>query len=104
MRIWTEAVKRAILRHVARTGSPVFTRQAFFAVEEAALKAVTGTIGVTPMQTATREFQVLREDHLLEFVRPGTYRWLGEIPAFEPGLPSNGVFVLAARMDRAVLP
>ena len=104
MRVWTEAVKRAIVRHVAQTGSPIFTRQAFFAAEEAALTAETKTMGLTPRQTATREFQYLRDAGLLEFLRSGTYRWLGEVPASEPAIPSAAVFVLGARADRTVLP
>lgn len=104
MRVWTEAVRRAILRHVAQTGSPVFTRQAFFAAEDAALKEETKTLGLTPRQTGTREFQHLRDEGLLEFIDRGKYRWLGEIPALSPQTLSNAVFVLDVRADREVLP
>lgn len=104
MRVWTEAVKRAILRHVAHTGNSVFTRQAFFAAEEAALRVETDTTGITPRQTGTREFQVLRDMGLLEFVDRGTYRWLGDMPAPEPQSPSSAVFALSARSERSILP
>lgn len=96
MRVWTEAVKRAILRHVAQTGSPLFTRQAFFAAEGAALNAETRTVGVTPRQTATRELQHLRDAGLLEFADRGTYRWRGDMPEPEAVVPSRGVFLLDA--------
>ena len=104
MRVWTEAVRRAVLRHVAQTGSPVFTRQALFAAEDAALKEETKTLGRTPRQTGTRELQHLRDEGLLEFLSRGTYRWLGEIPALVPPTRSNAVFVLNARGDRSVFP
>lgn len=104
MRVWTEAVKRAVIRHVAQTGSSLFTRRAFFAAEEDALRVETQTVGLTPRQTATREFQVLRDAGLLEFLGRGNYRWLGDMPAIVPAAPSGAVFVLGARADRTIPP
>lgn len=94
MPIWTDAVTNAIRRHVAKTGSPVFTRKALIAGEIGAMAAETRTRGSTPTQTMGRELQQLRDAGLIEFLKPGTYRWLGDMPEPEPSTPSKGLFLL----------
>ena len=94
MPIWTDAVTNAILRHVARTGSPLFTRQALIAAEAGAMAAETVTRGLTPTQTMGRELQQLRDAGLLAFLGKGNYHWLGVVPATEPTTPSKGVWLL----------
>lgn len=96
MRIWTEAVTNAIRRHVARTGSPVFTRQTLIDAEIGAIEAETQTRGATPTQTMGRVLQELRDAGLIQFLEPGHYRWLGAVPKPEPITPSKGLFVLPA--------
>lgn len=95
MPIWTDAVKEGILRHTAKTGSPVFTRQALIASQMDAIEAATRTSGLTPTQTLGRELQQLRDAGLIEFVERGVYRWLGAMPQREPHIPTNGIFQLA---------
>lgn len=90
---WSEAVSRAVRRHVAVTGSPIFTRQVFLDSELDAIVADTGSAGATPHQTLSRELQEMRDNGLLEFVAPGTYRLVE--PFAQPGM-SKGVFVVAA--------
>ncbi|MDO6413730.1 hypothetical protein Q4F19_04985 [Sphingomonas sp. BIUV-7] len=104
MRIWTEAVTRAIHRHVARTGSPLFTRRALINAEVGAIIDETRTAGSTPTQTLGRELQQLRDAGLLEFLDRGTYRWLGPMPDVEPAMPSKGVFLLPPRHRSGDLP
>lgn len=104
MPIWTDAVMNAIRRHVARTGSPLFTRQALMTAELGAMEAETRTRGRTPGQTMGRELQQLREAGLLEFVAPGTYRWLGPIDEPEPATASKGVFTLPAKPSAGAEP
>jgi putative restriction endonuclease len=94
MPIWTDAVTGAIRRHVVKTGSPVFTRRALIAGEIGAIAAETRTRGSTPAQTMGRVLQELREAGLIEFVEPGVYRWLGDMPEAEPTTPSKGLFLL----------
>lgn len=94
MPIWTDAVTNAIRRHVARTGSPLFTRQALIAAELGAMEAETRTRGRTPSQTMGRELQQLRKAGLVEFLERGTYRWLGAMPEPEPATASKGIFLL----------
>jgi putative restriction endonuclease len=99
MPIWTDAAVNAIRRHIARTGSAVFTRQAIMAEELSAASAETRTVGKTPAQTFTRELQQLRKMGLLEFVDRGKYRWLGPMPKLAPTTASKGVFLIDAVMD-----
>jgi putative restriction endonuclease len=96
MPIWTDAVTNAIRRHVARTGSPLFTRQELMTAELGAMEAETQTRGLTPSQTMGRELQQLRTAGLLEFLERGTYRWIGPMPEPEPATASKGVFSLPA--------
>lgn len=96
MPIWTDAVTNAILRHVARTGSPLFTRQALMAAELGAMEAETQTRGLTPSQTMGRELQQLRKAGLVEFLERGNYRWLGAMPEPEPATASKGIFLVPA--------
>jgi putative restriction endonuclease len=104
MPIWTDAVTNAIRRHVARTGSPLFTRQALIAAEIGAIEAETRTTGLTPTQTLGRELQQLRDAGLVEFLERGTYRWLGEMPEPEPATASKGIFLLPPHPDPTDLP
>ena len=99
MPIWTDAVTNAIRRHVAKTGSPLFTRQALIAAELGAMEAETRTRGRTPSQTMGRELQQLRKAGLVEFLERGTYRWLGAMAEPEPATASKGVFFLPAYSD-----
>ena len=99
MPIWTDAVTDAIRRHVARTGSPLFTRQALMAAELGAMEAETRTRGRTPSQTMGRELQQLRKAGLVEFLERGTYRWLGAMAEPEPATASKGIFVLPSDPD-----
>lgn len=96
MPIWTDAVTGAIRRHVAKTGSPVFTRKALIAGEIGALRVKTRTRGSTPTQTMGRELQQLRDAGLIAFVESGVYRWLGDMPEAEPITPSKGLFLFPA--------
>ena len=43
--------------------------------------------------------QELRDAGLIEFVKPGVYRWLGDMPEAEPATPSKGLFLLPADPD-----
>jgi putative restriction endonuclease len=104
MPIWDEAVKNAIRRHVAETGSPLFTRKALIASEIGAIAAETRTTGATPTQTLGRELQQLRDAGLVEFLERGTYRWLGAMPDPAPVIPSRGIMVLAEPASRGDLP
>jgi putative restriction endonuclease len=93
-RSWSEAVEVAVRRHVAKTGSRVFTRQAFIDAELDAIVADTGSAGATPHQTLSRELQQLRDTGALEFIDQGTYRFVESSPA-QPGT-SKGVFVIGS--------
>lgn len=93
---WTDAIDAAVRRHVARTGSPVFTRQALMDAELDAIIADTGSAGATPHQTLSRELQQLRDAGVIEFVDQGTYRWLGgAYDTLQQGT-SKGVFVVGS--------
>jgi putative restriction endonuclease len=95
-RSWSEAVTDAVARHVANTGSIIFTRGDFIEGELDNIVADTGSAGVTPHQTLSRELQQLRDLGLLEFVGQGVYRWLGH-PIEPPRLgTSKGVFVVGS--------
>ena len=48
---WSEAVTNAVRRHVAKTSSREFTRQALIDSELDAIVADTGSAGATPNQT-----------------------------------------------------
>ena len=75
---WTEAVEEAVRRHVGRTGRYVFTRQELIEAELPTMIAETGSEGVTPERTLSRELQEMRDRGLLEFVDDrGTYRLIG---------------------------
>jgi putative restriction endonuclease len=90
---WSEAVISAVRRHVQRTGSTLFTRQALIDSEMPAILAATGSSGATPWQTLSRELQELRDRGRLEFVGTGVYRYAG-LPATDAPLGvTKGVFV-----------
>lgn len=95
-RNWSEAVTNAVRRHVAETGSPIFTRQALIDSQLDAIVADTGSAGATPHQTLSRELQQLRDTGLLEFLDQGTYRWKGTaLDSLSRGT-SKGVFVIGS--------
>lgn len=95
-RSWSEAVANAVRRHVAKTGSSVFTRQALIESELDAMVAETGSAGATPYQTLSRELQQLRDAGAIEFIDQGAYRWLGlPFETMRQG-PSKGVFVIGS--------
>lgn len=93
MQTWTDAVVAAVRRHVQRTGSTIFTRQALIDGEMDAIIAATGSTGATPWQTLSRELQELRDRGLLEFVGAGVYRYAGLPVADAPIGATKGVFV-----------
>lgn len=90
----SEAVLNAVRSHVARTSSPVFTREALIEAELNSIIAAAGSTGATPYQTLSRELQQLRDSGLLEFAGAGSYRWRG-FDFAEPGV-SKGVFVVGS--------
>jgi putative restriction endonuclease len=90
---WSDAVTSAVRRHVQRTGSTLFTREALIDSEMGHIVATTGSTGATPWQTLSRELQEMRDRGLLEFVGPGLYRYAG-LPAAEAQFgTTKGVFV-----------
>lgn len=93
---WTRAVEDAIRRYVAKTGSPIFTRQALIDAELTAIISDTGSVGATPQQTLSRELQQLRDAGVLAFVDQGAYRWLGQPWERELIGMSKGVFVVGS--------
>lgn len=95
-RSWSEAVADAARRHVARTGSALFTRQALIDAELDAIVAGTGSAGATPHQTLSRELQQLRDAGVLAFVDQGTYRWIGFPHESGRQGTSKGVFVVGS--------
>jgi len=95
-RTWSEAVDAAVRRFVARTGSPVFSRQALIDAELDAIVADTGSAGATPHQTLSRELQQLRDAGIIEFIDAGTYRWLGAPWETLRAGTSKGVFVVGS--------
>lgn len=90
---WSEAVLAAVRRHVAISGSKVFTRHALIDAELDRIVAATGSAGATPHQTLSRELQQLRDAGVLAFVEPGTYRLAGSILVAKPTGATKGVFV-----------
>jgi putative restriction endonuclease len=95
-RSWSEAVTNAVRRHVAETGSAIFTRQALIDSQLDAIVADTGSAGATPHQTLSRELQQMRDTGLLEFLDQGTYRWRDiAFDSLRNGT-SKGVFVIGS--------
>ncbi|MBD3730921.1 MAG: hypothetical protein IE933_14575 [Sphingomonadales bacterium] len=77
-RDWSEVVEEAVRRHVASTGSTEFSRQGLRDAELERIVSETGSIGLTPHQTLSRELQQLRDQGILEFLNDhGTYRLIG---------------------------
>lgn len=93
-RSWSEAVASAVQRHVAKTDSRVFTRQALIDAQLDAIVADTGSAGATPHQTLSRELQQLRDSGVLEFIDQGTYRLVDQPMTGER--PTKGVFVVGS--------
>ena len=93
---WSEAVESAVRRHVAKTGSQIFSRQALIDSELDAIVSDTGSAGATPHQTLSRELQQLRDAGIIAFFDQGTYRLTpSPISLVQPG-SSKGVFVIGS--------
>ena len=90
---WSDAAISAVRRHVHRTGSTIFSRQALIDGEMNAIIAATGSTGATPWQTLSRELQELRDRGLLEFAGAGVYRYAGLPVADAPFGATKGVFI-----------
>lgn len=74
-RDWSETVEAAVRRHCARTGRREFTRQELCDAELDMIVSETGSVGITPHQTLSRELQQLRDAGVLEFIDDhGSYR------------------------------
>ena len=96
---WSEAVAAAVRRHVLRTGSTIFDRQTLIDAEGERILIETGSGGATPWQTMSRVLQELRDQGLLEFVGPGTYRYDGLAAAPAQAGSTKGVFVTGPYSD-----
>lgn len=93
---WSEAVEIAVRRLVARHGSPDFTRQQVIEEELGRIVCETGSRGMTPEMTLSRELQELRDRGEIEFLAPGQYRLL-ETPFHLPHVTSSKcVFVIGS--------
>lgn len=74
---WTAAVEAAVERHVAAKGDVVFTRQELIDRELDQIISQTGSVGLTPAMTLSRELQEMRDRGRVEFVdERGTYRFI----------------------------
>lgn len=74
-RNWSETVEDAVRRHCANIGSQSFSRQDLIDAELARIVAETGSRGVTPEMTLSRELQELRDKGVIAFVDDrGSYR------------------------------
>lgn len=72
---WTQAVAEAVRRHVAKTGSAIFTRQELIDSELDQIVADTGSKGQTPAMTLSRELQEMRDRGEIVFIDDhGTYQ------------------------------
>lgn len=72
---WTEAVTQAVHRHVAKTGSRVFSRQGLMDAELSRIVEETGSEGRTPAMTLSRELQEMRDRGEIAFIDDhGSYR------------------------------
>lgn len=95
-RDWSETVEEAVRRHVARTGSKVFTRRELIEAELPRIVAETGSRGATPEMTLSRELQQLRDAGVIEFVEQGTYRLLDLTLASAQQGTNKGVLVVGS--------
>lgn len=93
---WSNSVANAVRRHVAKSGSHIFTRQALMEAELDAIVADTGSAGATPNQTLSRELQQLRDNGVLEFIEQGTYRLLDPPNLSTQQGTSKGVLVIGS--------
>jgi putative restriction endonuclease len=77
-RDWSEVVEESVRRHVARTGNDEFTRQDLCDAELDRIVSETGSQGLTPQQTLSRELQQLRSQGVIAFIDDrGSYRLIG---------------------------
>lgn len=80
---WLDVLKQKIGQMCSENKSQEFTRKQFqdrFLTELELLFPDNKTIS----STIDRVFQILRDDEQLEFISPGSYRWLGADPLPEP--------------------
>jgi hypothetical protein len=70
---WRDAVLASLRSFCARHGTRSVGRQSFIAEELPTLVAVTGTVGLTPDQTLSRNLQELRDEGLVQFLGNGNY-------------------------------
>lgn len=70
---WRESVLQAIARLCVKRGSNLFTREDLIATELPRIVLETGSVGVTPQQTLSRELQQLRRTGHIEFRDKGIY-------------------------------
>lgn len=73
---WKSSVLASIVRLTKRKGSRDFTRQELIAEELAQITDEVGSVGVTPDQTMSRVLQELRDEKVISFESPGSYRLL----------------------------
>lgn len=93
---WSEAVRFAVRRLVARTGTAEFTRQQLILEELGRIVRETGSRGATPEMTLSRELQQLRDAGEIAFVAPGEYRLL-DVPVTLPdSTPSKCVYMIGS--------
>jgi putative restriction endonuclease len=77
-RDWSETVEDAVRQHVDTIGDPVFTRQELIDAKLDWIISETGSQGVTPQMTLSRELQQLRDAGVIEFIDDqGTYKLTG---------------------------
>lgn len=70
---WRDAVLISLRSFCARHQTRAVERQAFLTEELATIAAATGTIGLTPEQTLSRNLQELRDEGLVQFLGNGSY-------------------------------
>lgn len=76
-RDWSEVVEEAVRRQAAKAGDGSFSRQELIDAELDRIVSETGSEGVTPHMTLSRELQQLRDVGTIEFIDDrGAYRLL----------------------------
>jgi hypothetical protein len=70
---WRDAVLLSLRSFCNRHQTRAIERQAFLAEELDIIAAATGTVGLTPEQTLSRNLQALRDEGLVQFLGNGSY-------------------------------